>query len=286
MKNEHPTQNNTAAKRTYSAALSFRFPSPLIVTSRVVSRDEGQYVGGGGGVSTAASRTGAGSVVSFGRIALYNSGMADSRSHRILISDSIRIWGGAQRFIVEFSEGLARRGHEVTIRTLPHSPLAERARARGLSVREAWTRTDAAPWTVIPLALEMRRRPYDFVITTFDKDLRTTGLAARLSGTAAKIIHTRECDDPVKNKARYRWFYTKVADHIVVNSRSTLDTTLAIGAVARRETSERSLQRNRSPAITNRPTRAGGGNDSTPTAIVSSWDTRDSSSGENESAFS
>jgi glycosyltransferase involved in cell wall biosynthesis len=153
--------------------------------------------------------------------------MARSRPHRILISDSIRIWGGAQRFIVELSEGLARRGHDVTIRTLPRSPLAERARAKGLNVREAWTRTDAAPWTVIPLALEMRRRPYDFVITTFDKDLRTTGLAARLSRSGAKIIHTRECDDPVKNKARYRWFYTKVADHIVVNSRSTLDTTLS-----------------------------------------------------------
>jgi glycosyltransferase involved in cell wall biosynthesis len=153
--------------------------------------------------------------------------MTKTRSHRILISDSIRIWGGAQRFIVELSEGLARRGHDVTIRTLPRSPLAEKARARGLSVREARTRMDAAPWTVIPLVLEMRRRPYDFVITTFDKDLRTTGLAARLSGTGVKIIHTRECDDPVKNKARYRWFYTKVADHIVVNSRSTLDTTLS-----------------------------------------------------------
>jgi glycosyltransferase involved in cell wall biosynthesis len=146
---------------------------------------------------------------------------------RILISDSIRIWGGAQRFIVELAEGLARRGHDVTIRTLPRSPLAEKARARGLRVREARTRMDAAPWTVVPLALEMRKRPYDFVITTFDKDLRTTGLAARLSGTGVKIVHTRECDDPVKNKARYRWFYTRVADHIVVNSRSTFATTLS-----------------------------------------------------------
>ena len=153
--------------------------------------------------------------------------MAGSRRYRILISDSIRIWGGAQRFIVELAEGLSRRDHEVAIRTLPRSPLSEKARARGLNVREAWTRTDAAPWTVIPLALEMRRRPYDVVITTFDKDLRTTGLAARLSRTGAKIIHTRECDDPVKNKARYRWFYTKVADHIVVNSRATLETTLS-----------------------------------------------------------
>ena len=152
--------------------------------------------------------------------------MATSRSYRLLVSDSIRIWGGAQRFIVELAEGLARRAHDVTIRTLPRSPLAQRARAKGLQVREASTRMDAAPWTVIPLALEMRRRPYDFVITTFDKDLRTAGLAARLSRTGAKIIHTRECDDPVKNKPRYRWFYTRVADHIVVNSRATLDTTL------------------------------------------------------------
>jgi glycosyltransferase involved in cell wall biosynthesis len=152
--------------------------------------------------------------------------MAKSGTHRILISDSIRIWGGAQRFIVELAEGLARRGHDVTIRTLPRSPLAAKARGRGLKVREAWTRADAAPWTVVPLALEMRRRPFDFVITTFDKDLRTAGLAARMSQSGAKIIHTRECDDPVKNKARYRWFYTKVADHILVNSRSTLETTL------------------------------------------------------------
>ena len=148
-------------------------------------------------------------------------------SYRILVSDSIRIWGGAQRFIVELAEGLTRRGHHVVIQTLPNSPLSQRARQRGLSVREVRVRTDAAPWTVVPLAIHMRRHPYDFVVTTFDKDLRTTGLAARLSGSGATVIHTRECDDPVKNKARYRWFYTKVASHIVVNSRATLSTTLA-----------------------------------------------------------
>jgi len=148
-------------------------------------------------------------------------------SYRILVSDSIRIWGGAQRFIVELAHGLTRRGHHVVIQTLPGSPLAERARQRGLPVREVRVRADAAPWTVLPLALHIRRHPYDFVVTTFDKDLRTTGLAARLSGTAATVIHTRECDDPVKNKTRYRWFYTKVASHIIVNSRATLATTLA-----------------------------------------------------------
>ncbi len=155
-------------------------------------------------------------------------GMAmTKRKLRICISDSIRIWGGAQRFIVELAEGLHKRGHEVVIQTFPGAPLAGRARARGLTVTEVPVRTDAAPWIVAPLAFGMRRRPYDVVITTWDKDLRTTGLAARLAGRGTLVVHTRECDDPLKNNARYRWFYTRVADRIVVNSRATLETTLA-----------------------------------------------------------
>jgi glycosyltransferase involved in cell wall biosynthesis len=150
---------------------------------------------------------------------------------RILMSDSIRIWGGAQRFIVELADGLVRRGHDVNIQTFPGAPLAARARKLSLPVNEVAVRTDSAPWNVLPLALQMKRRPYDVVMTTWDKDLRTTGLAARLAsrwgGHDALVVHTRECDDPLKNKARYRWFYNRVADRIVVNSRATLNSTLA-----------------------------------------------------------
>jgi glycosyltransferase involved in cell wall biosynthesis len=148
------------------------------------------------------------------------------RRLRILISDSIRIWGGAQRFIVEAATGLTGRGHGVFIQTFPGSPLAARARSQHLPVHEVAVRTDAAPWIVLPLAWRMRRDPYDVVITTWDKDLRTTGLAAKLAGRDTLVVHTRECDDPLKNTRRYRWFYTRIADHIIVNSRATLKTTL------------------------------------------------------------
>jgi glycosyltransferase involved in cell wall biosynthesis len=155
------------------------------------------------------------------------SDMADTnRKLSIKISDSIRIWGGAQRFIVEMAEGLAARGHNLTIQTFPGAPLAARARERGLAVQEVAVRTDSAPWTVLPLAWRMRRRPVDVVVTTWDKDLRTTGLAAKLAGRGTCVVHTRECDDPLKDKARYKWFYTNVADLVVVNSRATLRTTL------------------------------------------------------------
>ncbi|MGD8413521.1 MAG: glycosyltransferase family 4 protein [Candidatus Latescibacterota bacterium] len=155
----------------------------------------------------------------------------DPKKLKILISDSVRVWGGAQRFIFELAAGLSRRGHNLTIQTFPRSPLAARARKAGLDVNEVAVRTDAAPWIVLPQALRMKRDPYDVVMTTWDKDLRTTGLAARvasrLGARPALVVHTRECDDPLKNKARYRWFYNRVADRIIVNSRATLNSTLA-----------------------------------------------------------
>ena len=156
----------------------------------------------------------------------YGSAMNDRRRLKILISDSIRMWGGAQRFIIELVEGLAKRGHYAAIQTFPGSPLSDRARERGIDVHEVPVRVDAAPWTVLRLAIHLRRKRYDVVITTWDKDLRTTGLAAKLASRDTIVVHTRECDDPLKDTFRYKWFYTQIADHIVVNSEATLETTL------------------------------------------------------------
>jgi len=64
------------------------------------------------------------------------------------------------------------------------------------------------------------------VWTTRDKDLRTTGLAARLARRGIAVVHSRECDDPVKSSMVYRWFFNRVAHRIVVNSESTRRTTL------------------------------------------------------------
>ncbi|MEE9270898.1 MAG: glycosyltransferase family 4 protein [Candidatus Krumholzibacteria bacterium] len=149
-----------------------------------------------------------------------------ARRLRILFADSVRVWGGAQRFVLESATRLASRGHRVVVQTYPGTPLAQRARECGLPVKEVSTRADAAPWTVLPLAAQMLRHPYDVLVTTWDKDLRTAGLAAKLCGRRTLIIHTRECDDRLKNRLRHRWFYNRVADHILVNSEATLATTL------------------------------------------------------------
>ena len=147
-----------------------------------------------------------------------------AQSLRIMLADSVRMWGGAQKWVVDLASGLVGRGHDVVIQTHPGVPLVDRARERGLAVREVATRMDLAPWIVIPVAAHIRSRGYDVVVTSFDKDLRTTGLAAKLGG--ARVLHFRHNDDPLKNKARHRWFFTRVADHVAVNSEATLETTL------------------------------------------------------------
>jgi len=143
-----------------------------------------------------------------------------------MLVDSVRMWGGAQKWVVDLAVGLRECGHDVVIQTHPGAPLAERAQERGLAVREVATRMDSAPWTVVPVALHIRARRYDAVVTSFDKDLRTTGLAAKLAACGTGVLHFRHNDDPLKNTARHRWFFTRIADHVAVNSEATLATTL------------------------------------------------------------
>lgn len=145
---------------------------------------------------------------------------------RILLSNTIRLWAGAERFVLDAAVGLTERAHEVTVQSYPGTPLLERANAAGLKVMATRVRTDAAPWTVLPLAWRLRRQRFDVVWTTRDKDLRTTGLAAKLAGRGIKVVHSRECDDPIKQSPQYRWFFRAVANRVVVNSESTARTTL------------------------------------------------------------
>ncbi len=144
----------------------------------------------------------------------------------VLFSNTIRLWAGAERFVLDAALGLHRRGHRVIVQSYPGMPLLLRAQEAGLETLATRVRMDMAPWTVLPLAARLRRDPVDVVWTTRDKDLRTSGLAARLAGRRIAVIHSRECDDPVKSSAAYRWFFTRVAHRIVVNSESTRRTTL------------------------------------------------------------
>jgi glycosyltransferase involved in cell wall biosynthesis len=143
-----------------------------------------------------------------------------------VVADCVRIDGGAERFVVDLAVGLPSRDWQVTVLAYPGSPLHRRCLERGLAVHTARTRANGAPWTVIPLIAWMRRAQVDLVLTEFDKDLRTAALAARLAGQGIRVIHSRECDGPIKDRPWIRGFHTRVADRILVASQATRASTV------------------------------------------------------------
>lgn len=147
-------------------------------------------------------------------------------SPSLLIADAVRVFGGAERFVLDAARGLRDRGWRVTVLAYPGRPLAARAREAGLDVHTARTRANGAPWTVLPLALWCARRRFDAVLSVYDKDLRTAAWAARLACPGTAIVHSRECDTPIKDRPWIRAFHTRIADHVITNSEATRRTTL------------------------------------------------------------
>lgn len=144
----------------------------------------------------------------------------------LVIANSTRVLAGAERFVRDAAHGLTRRGWRVTVLGYPGSPLLEAAAAEGLPTWAARTRADSAPWTVLPLAAALARRRADVLLTCYEKDLRTVGWAARVARRPIRIVHSRECDTPLKPRLHYRLHYQKVPDLILANSEATRQTTL------------------------------------------------------------
>jgi glycosyltransferase involved in cell wall biosynthesis len=129
--------------------------------------------------------------------------------------------GGGERFVLDLARHLPDRGYEVTVFGYTGAPLHRRCLEEGLPVRTARTRANGAPWTVLPLVRWLRGSRPHLILTEYDKDLRTLGLAARLARIPVGIIHSRECDGRIKDRPWIRWFHTRVADRILVASEAT-----------------------------------------------------------------
>jgi glycosyltransferase involved in cell wall biosynthesis len=66
----------------------------------------------------------------------------------------------------------------------------------------------------------------DVVLTNFGRDLRTTGLATRLAGCGIRVVHSFECDEPMKRRWYLPWIFSLIPHAFIFNSRSTQKTVL------------------------------------------------------------
>jgi glycosyltransferase involved in cell wall biosynthesis len=145
---------------------------------------------------------------------------------RICFVNSLRGWGGAEVWMLETAVALGRRGVPCGLIAQPGSELLRRARLAGVTVAAIPVRCDGAPWTLAAMAWQLRRWRPQAVIANLTKDLKAAAVAGRLAGVPCRLA-TRESDFPLKGKRYYRWYFTRAATGVLVNSAATRNTVLA-----------------------------------------------------------
>jgi glycosyltransferase involved in cell wall biosynthesis len=133
---------------------------------------------------------------------------------KILHVDSARGWRGGQNQVLLTAQGMAGRGHSVTVACQRGGVLEERARAAGLDVRAQRFHGDLSPAAVLGLRRLLRRERFDAVQLHDPHALACGVLASR--GTGVPLVATRRVDFALRGRWS-RWKYTSAARVVAVS---------------------------------------------------------------------
>jgi L-malate glycosyltransferase len=134
----------------------------------------------------------------------------------VLHIDTERGWRGGERQVLWLAEALARRGYGSQIAARPGEPLAERARASGLSVIPCAPRSEFALLTARALRRTIRRDRIDIVHAHTGHAVALAALAVR--GTSAAMVLTRRVDFRLRPNPVTRWKYSRADAIIAISS--------------------------------------------------------------------
>lgn len=134
-----------------------------------------------------------------------------------------RGWGGGERWHLDMARALAARGCSVAIVADPRGLLARRAEEAGLACHRLRLRALSLlnPLALLHLvALLARERP-GAVILNASHELKLVGPLARWMGVP-RILFRRGIPRPPSPGPLNRWYLSRVATRLIVNSRATL----------------------------------------------------------------
>ena len=142
----------------------------------------------------------------------------------ILFINSITIYGGGELWMLTVMKELSARGYKVSLICKPEAEIIKHV-DNNIDVMPLRIAGDFDPVTISHLVKIYKKRKTDIVVANVGKDIRLTGLAAKLV-PGVSVIALHQVDREIKNNWRYRFTYNFLADMIVVNSNATKNTLL------------------------------------------------------------
>ena len=140
----------------------------------------------------------------------------------LLFLDSIEAetYGGMEEWIRLVAEGLAARGHSVTVAGRPGSEFLRRVEASttGVEILPITLSGDFNPATITRLKKFLAAARVDLISVNFNKDVRLGGIAARLEGSVRVVWSVGL--DITKNSLIHRVLTPRLVDRVLVPSES------------------------------------------------------------------
>ena len=153
---------------------------------------------------------------------------ANASKNRICFFNSLKTWGGGEKWHYDLSTGLAKMGYNVFVCSNPRSELMKKIKEariihRGINVSNL---SFLNPFKIIRLVRIFKKERVRTLVMNLSSDLKVAGIAAKLAGVD-NIIYKRANAIPVRNTFLNRFLYRRIITRMIANSEETKRSILA-----------------------------------------------------------
>jgi glycosyltransferase involved in cell wall biosynthesis len=137
---------------------------------------------------------------------------------RLLIINTLPIWGGDEKWVINLGKGIKDRGHFVVIASPKKSETFKKTNLNGLSAFPLTIGPDIAVWKIPSIIEAIKKNNIDTVLCVQNRDVKIGALAAKIAGV--KVIFARQGLDTMKNSFGHKMVFTNLIDGLIVNTKS------------------------------------------------------------------
>jgi glycosyltransferase involved in cell wall biosynthesis len=148
--------------------------------------------------------------------------------NRICFFNSLKTWGGGERWHFDHSTRMAALGYDIIAFAHPRGELYRRLEESELDhyAINVSNLSFLNPFKILHLRKTLRREKVKTLVMNLSSDLKVAGIAAKLAGVE-NIIYRRANAIPTRNTLLNRFLFSKIITRMIANSEETKRCVLA-----------------------------------------------------------